>query len=133
MQTEFEPILVKQGNLVAPDLALGIYAEIAAPEAGTIGSIAVRLHNADAVGEMVLSVINPQVSYEGFFLYAFIEGILPATQGPSMYRKTEVHNGGYSTLTFGEGKLYALILPPKQAEPFTLPVLADVAISADTI
>jgi hypothetical protein len=136
MRTAFKPIQVKQStgeDVWAVDPAKGIYAEIDAPEAGTIGSIAVQLQGAAATGKMFLSTVDPQKSYDGFFLYTFIEDVLPATSGPSMFRKTEIHSGGYSTITLTDGKLYLLILDgPKITQPDGL-IPANVAVFADTI
>jgi hypothetical protein len=142
MRTVFRPFFVKVGDDLVTDPAKGWYAEIAAPEAANIGSIAVALKDTAATGVMSLSVINPVFSYNGFFLYTFIDDILPTPRGSLIYRKTEVHNGSYSTLTFTEGKLYALILDGPDVPEFTwtsqtadaVPSIpASVAITADTI
>jgi hypothetical protein len=130
----------------------GWFAEISAPEAANINSFAARLllpEGAQSVGllntigAITLSVIDPCFNYDGFFLYAFIDDILPATRGTPMYRKTEIHSGFYSTLTFTEGKIYAVLLGGPEAPaltwyqndptPLSAMLLADVAITADTI
>jgi hypothetical protein len=142
----FRPFFIQNGDQWITDTSKGWFAEIAAPEAANIGSIAVALKGQTATGVLSVSVVDPSVSYDGFFLYTFLSDILPTTSGLSMYRKTEITNGGYSTLTFTEGRIYALILDGPavpsvsvsfgnaSVDPSSLPrLLADTAIFADTV
>ncbi|HBT76313.1 MAG TPA: hypothetical protein DEB39_05170 [Planctomycetaceae bacterium] len=105
----------------------GLCAKIPVPNEGLLHSIAVRLENIPPSGELFLSVADPSLSYEAFFLYAFLTGIPVTTKGPAMWRKTELLGAAYSTVQGTLGRLFLVILDGP-----TEPVLADVALTVET-
>jgi hypothetical protein len=132
MLTEFKPLhrVSADGTQGVLDTSLGVYAEISVPESSDISSVAVRLHDRSATGVLYLSPVNPQESYDGFFLYTFLSDIMPTNAGPSMYRKTEIHPGAYNTSVVNERKIYALILNGPEINADGIVIKADVAITS---
>jgi hypothetical protein len=138
IRTVFRPICIasagvdSNGEANPPTVVegAGIYAEISVPESSDISSFAVSLLGTEPEGTMYLSTVNPQESYDGFFLYTFIENIPPATAGPSMYRKTEIHPGAYNTSVLNERKIYALILDGPKIKTWDGIIKANVAYTA---
>jgi hypothetical protein len=86
----------------------GIYAAISVPAASRICSASVKPVGVSATGTLLVSPVNPEFSYDGCFLCALLE-IEPAAVGPSLWRKTEIHEGGYTTLLCNPGTLYLVI------------------------
>jgi hypothetical protein len=105
----------------------GLCAKIPVPNEGLLHSIAVRLDNVAPSGDLFLSVGDPALSYESFFLYTFLQDISVTTKGPKMWRKTEMLGAAYSTVQGTLGYLFLVILGGP-----TEPVLADVALTVET-
>lgn len=105
----------------------GICAKIPVPNEGLLNSIALLLEGQAPTGDLFLSVADPALSYDAFFLYTFVEGIPVTTKGPKMWRKTEIHGASYSTVQGTLGFLYLVILDGP-----TEPVPADIAITVQT-
>ena len=109
----------------------GIYASVPAPLVGRLGSVSVLLNGAAASGTLLITTVDPTVSYPGAFLHVVCEDIPIATVGPSMWRKTEIGNAFWSTVQANHGFLYFIVLDgPAIAPGAVLP--ADVAITAIT-
>lgn len=105
----------------------GICAKIPVPNEGLLNSIAVLLDGQPPSGDLLLSVADPALSYDAFFLYTLLENIPVATKGTKMWRKTEIHGASYSTIQGTPGTLFLLILGgPTEA------TLADIAITVQT-
>ena len=105
----------------------GIYAPVPVPNEGFIHSLAVKLKDADPTGHLIVSPIDPAFHYDGFFLYAILDDVPVAAQGPKLWRAVNLHGAAYSTIQANQGFLYLLIPDGPTGE-----ILADVAITART-
>jgi hypothetical protein len=106
------------------------YAEVAVPVMGRVTSVAVRLIRDGTPitpsGTLLLSMVSPATDLTGAFAFAFVENVLPASVGPAMYRKTDIHSAWYNTAKMGDlGRLYLVISGASGLEGAS----ADVAIT----
>jgi len=102
-------------NAILPtNAALGVFAEVPSVLAGNLTSIAIRLLDRAPTGQAMVTPVSPRANEDGTamgaFMSVFLEGIMPTTVGPPMYRRTEVCSAYYNTSLSDEpGKLYVLI------------------------
>jgi hypothetical protein len=106
------------------------YAEVAVPVMGRVTSVAVRLVRDGAPitlsGTLLVSMVSPATDLTGAFAFAFLENVPPASVGPAMYRKTDIHSAWYNTAKMGHsGRLYIMITGATGLEGAS----ADVAIA----
>ena len=106
------------------------YAEVAVPVMGRVTSVAVRLvRDGTSItpnGTLLLSTVSPATDLTGAYAFAFVENVLPASVGPAMYRKADIHSAWYNTAKMGaSGRLYLVISGDSGLEGAS----ADVAIA----
>ena len=97
----------------------GIYTRIQAPPGGEFTSLALTLSSFDATtgistpvaaaGDLMLSTVDPSVSYDGFFLHTVLEDVPLTSRGPKMWRATRLHGCAYSTIQVNNGWLFIYI------------------------
>lgn len=101
----------------------GIYAKIPVPLSGTVNSIAISLKGQTHAGQVILTTADPTYDYTGAFLYAFAEGIAPASAGPPMYRAVGIRGAAYNTVgTDHQGAVFAVIIGGPTADNITADV-----------
>jgi len=88
-----------------------VYAEFPAPTEGRVTSVSLGLKGVSPSGQVLLTMVSPEVDPIGAFMYTFLEGVMPTTAGPPMYRKTDITAAMYSTAQLSKlGVLCAVIV-----------------------